>query len=45
MGWTIKESWLDYRQGQEVFLFKTSTLFVGTIQPPIQWVLGTRVPG
>ena len=45
MGWTTKESWNDFWQGQEIFhLSKLSTPALGPTQPPIQRILETHSP-
>jgi hypothetical protein len=37
MGWAVKESWFNFWQGKEIFLFSTaSTLALEPIQPPKQ---------
>jgi hypothetical protein len=38
----VEESWLDTRQGKEIFLFfMASTLAIAPSQPPVQWLPGT----
>jgi len=45
-GWTPEESWLDFLQGQEIYLFsKASRQVLGHIQHPIYWVPGAPLPG
>jgi hypothetical protein len=41
MGWTPDESLFNLQQDQKVYLLSNaSSLALGLIQPPIQWVLG-----
>jgi hypothetical protein len=41
MGWTTEDLEFDSQQGQEIFLFFiVSRAALGSMQPPIQWILG-----